>query len=118
MPPDDPGFLTAAYHRLRLTLAADQNASRRELDAILGHPDLSLTSRNLFLAKRAMVARDEKQFSQLALRISPCATTLQARVGPKGTCLAEYRMESYGWVMTIPDFGLKAKLAIDRMPLK
>jgi hypothetical protein len=115
--PDDPAFLTAAYHRLRLTLAADRHAARAELDTILARQDLSITSRNLFLAERAMVARDEKEFAQLASRASPCARVTGVNTR-ETTCIGwDYRMEGYEQVPSIPGFGAEALPAIDRMPL-
>jgi hypothetical protein len=123
--PDDPAFLTAAYHRLRLTLDTDPSAARAELDALIGRFDLTVTSRNLFLAQRTMVARDEREFARLALRRPPCPN------GVSDGCIGEdYGMESYdqmrsvpGWgpeseqMRKLPDFGPEAALAIDRMAL-
>jgi hypothetical protein len=123
--PDDPAFLTAAYHRLRLTLDTDPNSARAELDAIIERSDLSVTSRNLFLAQRTMVARDAKEFAQVALRRPPCPD------GASDGCIGEdYGMEAYdqmrsvpGWgpeseqMRKLPDFGPEAALAIDRMAL-
>ena len=123
--PDDPAFLTAAYHRLRLTLDKDPGASRAELDVILARPDLAVTSRNLFLALRTMVAGDEKEFARLALCCPPCPN------GRDDGCIAEdYGLEAYDEMRSapgrgpeseqmrkLPDFGPGAALAIDRMTL-
>jgi len=110
--PDDPVFLTAAYHRLRLSLDTDPNAARAELDAIIARSDLTVTSRNLFLAQRTMVARDEKELARLALRRPPCPN------GASDGCVGEdYAMEFYDQTRSVPDFGPEAALAIDRMAL-
>jgi hypothetical protein len=123
--PDDPAFLTAAYHRLRLTLDADPDAARAELDAILARSDLSTSSRNLFLAERTMVARDEKEFARLALRRPPCPN------GPVDGCIGgDYGLEFYDQLRSaprwgpeteqmrkMPEFGPEAAHAIDRMAL-
>src|SRR5215831_17517223 len=123
--PEDPAFLTAAYHRLRLNLDGDPGAARAELDAILARPDLSVSARNLFLAERTMVAGDAKEFARLSLRRPPCPD------GPVDGCLGEdYGLEYYdrmrsvpGWdaeseeMRKLPDFGPEAALAIDRMAL-
>jgi len=123
--PNHPAFLTAAYHRLRLTLDTDPSAARTELDAILARSDLSVSSRNLFLTERTMVARDEKEFARLALRRPPCPN------GPADGCIGEdYGTEFYDQLRSVPrwgpetdqmrklpEFGPGAALAIDRMAL-
>jgi hypothetical protein len=110
--PGDPAFLTAAYHRLRLTLDIDLRAARAELDAILARPDLSLTSRNLFLAERTMVARGEREFARLAVRHPPCS-----RVGSEGCIGEDFTREFQYPLGLVSDFGPEAALAIDRMAL-
>jgi hypothetical protein len=72
-----------------------------------------------------MVARDEKEFARLALRRPPCPN------GRDDGCIGEdYGLEAYdqmrsvpGWgpeseqMRKLPDFGLEAALAIDRISL-
>ena len=71
-----------------------------------------MTSRNLFLAQRTMVARDEKELARLALRRPPCPN------GASDGCVGEdYAMEFYDQTRSVPDFGPEAALAIDRMAL-
>ena len=72
LPPDHPAYLTAAYHRLRLTFGAEPAAQRAELDALLARPDQLAASRNVFLAQRAMLAADPADFARFAVRTQPC----------------------------------------------
>ncbi len=73
--PGDPAYLTALYHRVRLTAAtADPPALRVLLDPVLARTDLIGTSRNLFLAERMLLATDTGEMARLALRARICAT--------------------------------------------
>lgn len=114
LPPGDPAWLTAAFHRIRLTLAADPAAARSELDPILARSDLSTTSRNLFLAERSMVAAGLEDFAQAAVRQSPCVT---ARGQINGCVGEDFQMESYDQNNPGPRLGDEAVKTIDRMPL-
>ncbi len=72
--PTSPAFLTAAYHRLRLTLAsAPERETRAALDAILARRDLAVSDRNLFRGERMQVAENQGAFARLALRTRLCA---------------------------------------------
>ncbi|MGI4802381.1 MAG: hypothetical protein ACRYF2_13725 [Janthinobacterium lividum] len=73
--PGAPAYLTALYHRVRLTVAtADPDAIRALLDPVLARTDLIGTSRNLFLAERMLVATDTGEVARFALRARICAT--------------------------------------------
>ena len=72
--PDSPAFLTALYHRVRLTVAtADPAATRALLDPVLARADLTGTTRNLFTAERMLVAADTGEMARLSLRARICA---------------------------------------------
>jgi hypothetical protein len=67
--PSSPGFLDAAWHRIRLLMGQGQSdAARAELDKILDDKTLSTAMRNLFLIERARVARDWDEFAHLLPR--------------------------------------------------
>ncbi|MGI4811196.1 MAG: hypothetical protein ACRYF2_24210, partial [Janthinobacterium lividum] len=72
--PSVPAYLTALYHRIRLTAAtADPAATRSLLDTILARTDLSGTTRNLFLAERMLVAANQGEMARMSLRARICA---------------------------------------------
>jgi hypothetical protein len=116
IPTDSPAYLTVLYHRIRLDSAADPATTRADLDAALARTDLSLTSRNLLLAERTMVAADLPDVGRLAPRQSPCLTDDDSAKG----CLAgDFMMEFPAGSVLRPDvrFGDDAAAIIDRLPL-
>src|SRR5271166_208104 len=72
--PKAPAYLTALYHRIRLTVGgtADPAAIRLLLDAVLARDDLTTTTRNLFLAERLQVATDLAEVAKFTLRLRQC----------------------------------------------
>lgn len=73
--PNAPAYLTALYHRIRLTIAtADRAATRAVLDTVLARTDLTGTTRNLFLAERMQVAASLSEIARNAMRARICAT--------------------------------------------
>jgi hypothetical protein len=67
--PISPGFLDAAWQRLRLLIGQGQSDTARvELDTILATPNLTTGTRNLFLIERARIARDWDEFARFAPR--------------------------------------------------
>ncbi|HEX4192699.1 MAG TPA: hypothetical protein VHY80_06360 [Stellaceae bacterium] len=67
--PTSPGFLDAAWQRLRLLIGQGQSDTARiELDTILADPSLSTGTRNLFLIERARAARDWDDFARFLPR--------------------------------------------------
>ena len=71
--PKAPAYLTALYHRVRLTVgAADPAVIRPLLDAALARTDLSATARNLFRAERLQVAADMAEVATYVLRGRQC----------------------------------------------
>ena len=81
--PGAPAYLTALYHRVRLTLmTADPAAARALLDTVLARTDLTGTTRNLFTAERMLVAADTGEMARLALRARICATAADACKSP------------------------------------
>ncbi len=67
--PTLPGFLDAAWQRLRLLIGQGKSDTARvELDTILATPNLSTGTRNLFLIERARVARDWDEFARFVPR--------------------------------------------------
>ena len=119
LPSSSAGYLTAAYHRLRLTLIeADPKASRTEIDAILARSDLSVSGRNLFTALRMQVAETPDRFAVLALRKRLCAEDAEGCV--RGLYNEEMEpRDVYDGEGEKGDVGLgdDARLAIDRMAL-
>ncbi len=72
--PQAPAYLTALYHRLRLTNGAgDPAAARAPLDTVLARTDLTTTTRNLFTAERLQVASSLADFARDSLRKLVCA---------------------------------------------
>ncbi len=114
----DPAWLTAQYHRIRLTIGKTEAAAMRsQLDAILSRLDLTIAERNLFLGARTQVATDLDELARFALRRPYCASENQA------FCV------QYGWAATdgtlgrrdgsgeFVGFGPDARALIDRLPL-
>jgi hypothetical protein len=113
LPVTDPAWLTALYHRVRLTGAPPE--ARAELDAVLARADLSMTDRNLLTAERTMAAADLTELARLGPRSSPCATAS----GDAPGCLAgDYGME-YTPVSRPGEvrLGDEAEAVIDRLPI-
>ncbi len=71
--PTAPAYLTATYHRVRLTLTPAVAAEfRGTIDTVLARSDLTGTTRNLFLAERMLVATDLSGMAQFSLRARIC----------------------------------------------
>jgi TolA-binding protein len=119
LPPSSPAYLTGTYQRIRLTIAtATPAATRSELDAILRRRDLSVTTRNLFLAERAQVAETLARFAVLSLRRRVCGVEQERCVR------ADYNNQEEPWGVYDGKgyagsigIGENARLIIDRMPL-
>jgi hypothetical protein len=117
--PSSPAYLTAEYQRARLTIAtAAPAATRSELDAILRRRDLSVTTRNLFVAERAQVAENLSRFAFLSLRRRVCGAEQE------GCVRADYNDQDEPWGVYDGKgnagsigIGENARLIIDRMPL-
>lgn len=115
VPASHPAFLTALYHQVRLGGFTDPAATRSRLDAALARTDLSLSTRNLLLAERAMLATDLTELARLAPRKSPCLTATDADKGCVGD---SYMMENALFSSLRPDirFGHEAEAIIDHLP--
>ncbi len=117
--PSSPAYLTARYHRIRLTIAtADAAATRAGLDTILARTDLTGTTRNLFLAERMLVAADLGDMARTALRARICA---QAADGCKAQDWGYYSrgpglFDAEGDAAT-KGLGDDARYLVDRMAL-
>ncbi len=113
---DQPAFLTALYHRVRLDQDADPVAVRADLDAVLARTDLSLTSRNLLTSERVLNAADPADLARLGPRVSPCLTDDDS---DKGCVAGDFKLEYPPVGQLRPDvrFGDEAVAIIDRMPL-
>ncbi len=73
VPKTAPGWLSAQYHLIRLTLpSAPAAESRKRLDAILRRKDLSVSDRNVITAQRTQVAASLDDFVRHALRQRLC----------------------------------------------
>ena len=69
----DPAFLTALFHRVRLLSGtADPATLRPVLDTALARTDLTTTTRNLFLAERLQLATNLSETAALTLRQRQC----------------------------------------------
>jgi hypothetical protein len=67
--PSAPGFLDAAWQRIRLLISQHQSDTARvDLDKILADKGLTVGTRNLFLIERARVAGDWDEFARFAPR--------------------------------------------------
>lgn len=111
----NPAYLTATYHRIRLTAGnGDPAALRATLDEILKRKDLSVTTRNLFLAERIQFAEDPTHFAELAPRQVSCPQTAPDEAPGAGTCDGSYR----GDPAQNSDIGTEAVALIDRMDLE
>ncbi len=115
LPASDLGWLTARYHRMRLTIARRPPAElRAEIDAILARRDLTPSDRNIFLAVRAQSASGLADFAAHALRRPYCTGTGRGCVDgdwPAGDGLLG--RQGHGYV----GFGGDARAIIDRLPL-
>lgn len=118
LPASHPAWLTATYHRIRLTPAADPAATRTELDAVLAQPNLPASTRNLFVAERAMVAANPADFIRFARRTAPCSRMdLEQPIGQEGCLGQSFVDELYETRSPEGRFGADALATIDRMPL-
>jgi len=114
--PDDPAWLTARYHAIRLTLAStDPAITRASVERVLARQDLALSDRNIFTAVRAQFATSLADFAQAMLRSPYCepgsATCVEA-IWPGGEGLVG-RLPSGRFV----GFGAESRAIIDRLPL-
>jgi hypothetical protein len=117
VPSDSPAYLTAAYHRVRLTLPTGNPAAiRRDLDRTLARKDLSISDRNLFLGQRLQVAENLHAMVRYSLRARLCD-------GPQADACPRSKWTIWDEPRNIYDpagkvgFGADARLLIDRMPL-
>ncbi len=111
---NSPAYLTATYHRIRLVAGSgDPAALRGILDEILKRKDLSVTTRNLFLAERIQFAEDPAHFAELAPRAISCPQAAPDETAGAGTCDGSYR----GDAAANADIGTEAIALIDRMDL-
>jgi hypothetical protein len=112
----EPGWASAQYHHIRLTLAgADPAATRARLDALLSRPDSTLSERNMFTAIRAQVAADLDDFARFALRRPYCAAIYGECLSGGDSWGGEGMLARRGaeWVGLGPD----ARAILDRLPL-
>jgi hypothetical protein len=114
--PDNPAWLTAQYHRFRLTLDTENPADlRRGIDALLARRDLTRSDRNLFLGLRTQVAADRADLIRAALREPYCRDLVPrpctSIYDPTGDITLGH---GPGGLL---GFGEDARAIIDRMPL-
>jgi hypothetical protein len=121
--PSSPAYFTALYHRIRLTEAtADPAALRPLLDTVLARPDLTTTTRNLFLAERLQVAASLAEFANFAQRRRVCValpTVAPAGADPNTDTLGCHS-EAWGYYGSDahdPKLGDDATYLIDRLSL-
>ncbi|QHL92003.1 hypothetical protein GVO57_13985 (plasmid) [Sphingomonas changnyeongensis] len=109
---DDPAWLTARYHLLRLRIGRVPDATLRpEVDALLARRDLTPSDRNIFLSIRAQLATSLADFTGYALRQPYC----KAGAGDCAAVAAEAQLGQRGqdWL----GLGDDARMTIDRLPL-
>ncbi|OAN66901.1 hypothetical protein [Sphingomonas sp. TDK1] len=115
VPADDPAWLTARYHWLRLRMGSGADAPLRDqADAILARTDLTPSDRNIFLAIRTQLATSLADFATHALRQPYCQEGQADCLGYAGAISdGQLARRGAGWVA----FGSDATLLIDRLPL-
>ncbi|MGR4866914.1 hypothetical protein [Caulobacter sp. LARHSG274] len=107
VPADHPGWLTAQYHLIRLTIAAGEPAvTRARLDRILARKTLASSDRYLFASARLQVATGLADFTRLSVRRFHCSQANGCEEAVKGDLMPLRK-----------DFGEDARAVIDRMPL-
>ena len=116
LPHTDPAWLTATYHRLRLD-PGDPIAAAALLDTILARSDLSISTRNLFLAERAMAAADQADFLRVAERSQACLPVPYGAKPTPATCLGPAYQAIYNAPVPGGRFGDDALATIDRLAL-
>ena len=114
LPDTDPAWLTATYHRLRLD-PGDPVAAAALLDTILARTDLSVSTRNLFLAERAMAAADQADFLRNAQRAQACVPVPYDAKPTPTTCLGAAYQADYDTPTPGGRFGDDALATIDRL---
>ncbi|HVY14583.1 MAG TPA: hypothetical protein VHB27_05110 [Rhodopila sp.] len=112
--PDQPAYLTALYHRVRL--AGPKPDDQADLDAALARTDLALSDRNLLLAERVLALSDLGDLARLGPRTSPCVTPDDT---DKGCLVTDYGMEDLPFSTLRPDlrFGDDAAAILDQLPI-
>lgn len=112
---DDPAWLTARYHLLRLRIGRVPDAPlRAQVDAILARTDLTPSDRNIFLSIRAQLATSLADFAAHALRQPYCVPGApQCLEYVAGISVAQLGQRGSDWL----GFGDDARLLIDRLPL-
>jgi hypothetical protein len=113
--PNDPAWLTARYHWLRLRIGhAPDAALRPQVDAILARSDLTPSDRNIFLSIRAQLATSLADFAEQALRQPYCEAGTPSCLGYAAVVdEAQLGRRGQDWV----GLGDDARMAIDRLPL-
>ncbi|KTF69731.1 hypothetical protein ACNFJ7_09450 [Sphingomonas sp. HT-1] len=112
---DDPAWLTARYHLLRLRIGQEPDATLRgRVDALLARTDLTPSDRNIFLSVRAQLATSLADFAAHALRQPYCVSGASDCLGYASAISAEQLgRRGQAWV----GLGNDARMLIDRLPL-
>ncbi len=116
LPDIDPAWLTATYHRLRLD-PGNPVAAAALLDTILARNDLSVSTRNLFLAERAMAAANQADFLRAAQRTQACLPDQSGAASTPAPCLGSAYQADYDSPVSGGRFGDDALATIDRLAL-
>jgi hypothetical protein len=115
--PDEPVWITARYHRLRLRIHADAPAVTREhVDHVLARRDLSRSDRNIFTALRMQVAADLSDFAAHLTRSPYCdveGAPCVEQMSPARDGLVGRRGNAGGFLGLGPD----ARAIIDQLPI-
>eukprot|EP01037_Dinobryon_pediforme_P011741 gene11741-11830_t len=124
---DDPAWLTAQFHIVRLTLTtADKGDLRRRLDGVLSKTTLTVGDRNLFQSLRMQLAATPAEFVKYALRTRVCFDSGEEATPDTIACVRDAwptdSVQPYGIYDKdgrdgMVGLGEDARALIDRMPL-
>ena len=127
VPADDPSWLTAQFHIVRLSLTtADKGDLRRRLDDVLSKSTLTVGDRNLFQSLRMQLAATPAEFVKYALRTRVCYDSGEETAPDAIACARDAwptdSVQPYGIYDKegregMVGLGEDARALIDRMPL-
>ena len=127
IPADDPAWLTAQFHIVRLTMTtADKGDLRRRLDGVLSKSTLTTGDRNLFQSLRMQLAATPADFLKYALRTRVCVDDGGESAPDARACARDAwptdSVQPYGVYDQdsrdgMTGFGEDARALIDRLPL-
>ena len=127
VPADDPAWLTAQFHIVRLTMTtADKSDLRRRIDRVLSKSTLSVGDQSLFQSLRMQLATTPADFLKYALRTRVCVDNGEEAAPDALACARDAwptdSVQPYGIFDKdgrdgMIGFGEDARALIDRLPL-